>query len=70
MLGGNGDYYLSVCPENHNGGPTIRIETSGGASTRNHEMVIAIAMLHKALRGDKEDFWETIRSLAKLNNKE
>lgn len=31
----NGDLYLSVCPNDKNFGITIRIERSGGASTRN-----------------------------------
>ena len=26
--GGNGDFYLTVCQHNHNGGDTIRLETS------------------------------------------
>jgi len=33
--GGNGDLYVTVCPKDHRGGHTVRIERSGGASTKN-----------------------------------
>lgn len=54
--GGNGDYYLSVCPCNHNGGDTIRIETSGGASTRNPRLLKAISLLYLAVAEEEEAF--------------
>lgn len=54
--GGNGDFYLTVCPHNHNGGDTVRIETSGGASTRNPRLVQAINLLYLAMAEKFEDF--------------
>lgn len=42
--GENGDLYLTVCPENHNGGQTIRLERSGGAITKNPRMVHALSL--------------------------
>jgi hypothetical protein len=52
--GGNGDFYLTVCPYNHNSGDTIRIETSGGASTINPRLVNATNLMFLALQ-DTED---------------
>ena len=45
----NGDLYLTVCPHNHNGGCTIRIERSGGAITRNPNMVAALTNVYDAI---------------------
>ncbi len=53
---GNGDFYLTVCPYNHRGGNTIRLETSGGAITRNPRMIQAINLLYLAINGDNENF--------------
>ena len=54
--GGNGDFYLCVCPYNHNGGDTIRLEASGGASTSNPRMLRAINLLYLAMEGNDEHF--------------
>jgi len=66
--GGNGDFYLTVCPHNHNGGDTIRIETSGGASTRNPRLVQAINLLYLAMAEDNEAFDSIVNS--KMNKPE
>lgn len=63
--GGNGDFYLTVCPHNHNGGDTIRIETSGGASTRNPRLVQAINLLYLAMAEDNEAFDSILKSKIK-----
>lgn len=60
--GGNGDFYLTVCPHNHNGGDTIRIETSGGASTRNPRLVQAVNLLYLAMNEEDEKFDEIVVS--------
>jgi hypothetical protein len=63
--GGNGDFYLTVCPCNHNGGDTIRIETSGGALTRNPRMVQAINLLYLAIAGENENFDDIMNTFKK-----
>jgi len=67
MIGGNGDYYLSICPKNHNGGPAIRLETSGEASTRNPELLAAVSLLYSAMKEDKKDFWDKVKSMKVIN---
>jgi len=67
MIGGNGDYYLSICPARHNGGPTIRLETSGGANIRNPELLVAVSLLYSAIKEDKEDFWNKINGIQTIN---
>jgi hypothetical protein len=52
--GGNGDFYLTVCPYNHNGGETIRLETSGGTSTTNPRLLNATNLMYLALKDTKE----------------
>ncbi len=72
----NGDLYLSVCPNDKNFGTTIRIERSGGASTRNPRLVQALTAAYDAIAGN-EDFYfngidideEVKESLDKLINK-
>lgn len=51
----NGDLYLSLCPNDKNFGTTIRIERSGGASTRNPRLVQALKDNFKILKV-KNDF--------------
>jgi DNA-directed RNA polymerase subunit RPC12/RpoP len=51
--GGNGDLYLTVCPENHRGGTTIRIERSGGAISKNPRLVGALTMAYDAIAGNE-----------------
>ena len=51
--GGNGDLYLTVCPETHRGGTTIRIERSGGAISQNPRLVGALTMAYDAIAGNK-----------------
>ncbi len=48
-LGGNGDWYLSVLPEGHKLGPTVRISTSGGAEQRYPGIGVALADLYRVL---------------------
>lgn len=72
----NGDLYLSLCPNDKNFGTTIRIERSGGASTRNPRLVQALTAAYDAIAGN-EDFYfngidideEVKESLDKLINK-
>ncbi len=45
-MAGNGDWYVSVLPEGHKAGPTVRITTSG---QRLHGIVSAIAAVYQAL---------------------
>jgi len=52
--GENGDLYLSVCPENHRMGQTIRIERSGGASTVNPRLVQALTLAYDALANNPD----------------
>lgn len=66
MQGGNGDFYLTVCPYNHNGGNTVRIETSGGASTKNPRLVQAINLLYLAIAEENESFDEIIHLTSDL----
>ena len=47
--GGNGDYYMSICPASHRAGITIRFETSGGCATRNLDLLKAIGSVFRAL---------------------
>ena len=67
MIDGSRDYYLSICPARHNGGPSIRVETSGGASTRNPELLAAVSLLYSAIKEDKEDFWDKIKGMQTIN---
>lgn len=49
----NGDLYLSICPESHRmGSYTMRIERSGGASTRNPRLVAALTDVYDAIAGN------------------
>lgn len=72
----NGDLYLSVCPNDKSFGTIIRIERSGGASTRNPRLVQALTAAYDAIAGN-EDFYfngidideEVKESLDKLINK-
>jgi hypothetical protein len=56
--GGNGDFYLTICPYNHNGGNTIRLETSGGAITRNPRLVQATNLMYLAIAEENDTFDE------------
>ena len=49
--GGNGDLYIGVCPESHKNiyNNYLRIERSGGASTRNPRLVKALTEVYHAL---------------------
>ena len=53
--GGNGDWYVSVLPENHRLGPTVRISTSGGAQFKVPGLGIAISRAYRALNGEKDN---------------
>ena len=51
---GNGDWYVSILPEGHKIGPTVRVPTSG--ARREHEHVAsAVAGLYYALGGEDPD---------------
>ena len=55
--GGNGDLYLAIHEENKGfAGKAIRIERSGGASTRNPEMVRALTILYDAIAGNESSY--------------
>jgi hypothetical protein len=62
MQAGNGDWYVSVLPEKHRIGPTVRLCTSGGASSRVPGLVAAIASAYRALRGEPKQRSETAES--------
>ena len=51
--GENGDLYLTVCPETHRGGITIRLERSGGAITQNPKMLTALSNAYDAIAGNE-----------------
>ena len=56
--GGNGDLYLAVHEENKGfAGKAIRIERSGGASTRNPNMVRALTILYDAIAGNDSPYY-------------
>jgi hypothetical protein len=61
--GGNGDLYLTVCPETHNGGITIRIERSGGAITSNPRLVHTLGLAYDAIAGNEDTL--LIKNLSK-----
>ena len=65
---GNGDFYLTVCPYNHNGGDTIRLETSGGAITRNPRLIQATNLMYLAIAGENENFDKQIIKTKIFNN--
>ena len=51
-----GDIYLSICPKDHLGGKSVRIERSGGAYTKNPRMVQALGLLYDAIAGNDEEY--------------
>lgn len=53
--GGNGDWYVSVLPEGHRLGPTVRVSTSGGAARSVPGLGIAISRAYRAMLGEKMD---------------
>lgn len=58
--GGNGDLYISTCPESHRFGTTVRIERSGGASTRNPRLVQALTATYDAIAGNEDVYFNGI----------
>lgn len=56
----NGDLYLSTCPESHKFGVTVRIERSGGASTRNPRLVQALTATYDAIAGNEDIYFNGI----------
>ena len=58
--GGNGDLYISTCPESHKFGTTVRIERSGGASTRNPRLVQALTATYDAIAGNEDIYFNGI----------
>ncbi len=53
--GGNGDLYIGICPISHKSTYThyLRIERSGGASTRNPKVVSLLTDLYRELAKDE-----------------
>ncbi len=58
--GGNGDLYISTCPESHRFGTFVRIERSGGASTRNPRLVQALTATYDAIAGNEDIYFNGI----------
>lgn len=58
--GGNGDLYISTCPESHRFGTTVRIERSGGAATRNPRLVQALTATYDAIAGNEDVYFNGI----------
>ena len=58
--GGNGDLYISTCPENQRFGTTVRIERSGGASTRNPRLVQALTATYDAIAENEDIYFNGI----------
>ena len=48
----NGDLYISICPESHRGGISMRFERSGGASIKNPRLVKALTEVYDAIAGN------------------
>ena len=57
---GNGDLYISTCPESHRFGKTVRIERSGGASTTNPRLVQALTAAYDAIAGNEDIYFNGI----------
>lgn len=49
MHASNGDWYVSVLPEGHAIGPTVRLCTSGGASSYAPGLTVAVSQAYRAL---------------------
>lgn len=66
--GGNGDLYISTCPEDHRFGTTVRIERSGGASTRNPRLVQALTATYDAIAGNEDIYFNGIEVGEEVKN--
>jgi len=64
--GGNGDLYLTVCPETHRGGTTIRLERSGGAISQNPRLVGALTLAYDAMAGNTDRLEKEITILKEI----
>jgi len=53
--GGNGDLYMTICPQSHGGGISMRFERSGGCSTSNPKLLSALTDAYYAIAGNFED---------------
>lgn len=58
--GQNGDLYISTCPESHKFGTTVRIERSGGASTRNPRLVQSLTATYDAIAENEDIYFNGI----------
>jgi len=58
--GQNGDLYISTCPESYKFGTTVRIERSGGASTRNPRLVQALTATYDAIAENEDIYFNGI----------
>lgn len=53
--GGNGDLYLTICPESHRGSRSMmRFERSGGTSTKNPRLMRALTEVYDAIAGNEQ----------------
>jgi len=52
---GNGDLYMTICPESHRGGISMRFERSGGASTKNPKLLRALTDAYDAIAGNFDE---------------
>ena len=50
----NGDLYMSICPESHRMGISMRFERSGGCSTKNPRLLTALMDAYNAIAGNFE----------------
>lgn len=48
----NGDLYMSICPQSHRMGISIRFERSGGCSTKNPDLLTAMMDAYDAIAGN------------------
>lgn len=53
--GANGDLYMSICPESHRMGISMRFERSGGCSTKNPKLLTALMDAYDAIAGNFEE---------------
>lgn len=66
--GGNGDLYISTCPESHRFGTTVRIERSGGVSTRNPRLVQALTATYDAIAENEDIYFNGIDVSEEVKN--
>lgn len=50
----NQDLYISICPESHNMGISMRFERSGGCSTKNPRLMSHLTECYDAVAGNED----------------